>query len=829
MTRGILAALGLVAATITPAQTEWRSTLYPEDWTPPSALRFESDKLIQDFSYAGYRRGEVPIPEIRGPVFDVTSHGADPTGAADSTAAIQAAINAAAAAGGGVVQLPAGTFKVSPQGTAAYALRIAAGGIVLRGAGRGRTFLFNDATAMRNRHIIRVEGSGSGWGTVPAGSPQPRLTGDLLGPTTVIPVTDTAGFSVGDWVVLRADATDAFVAEHGMSDLWAGQGAGLGGVMFLRQITAVDAAGGRLTVDVPIRYYLKTRDDARVHRAVPHLEEVGLEDFSIGNREHPAAGVRAGWGEEDYNTATNGSYDTHASFAIAFLRVRNAWISGVASYRAPGNTVNTHLLSNGVLLQNCRGVTVRDCDFQRPLYGGGGGNGYMYRLQASNECLVRDSAARFHRHGFVFSHMACSGNVIHGGIAQVTRTQAAGTGTTSGEGCDHHMHLSQSNLIDSVQLDRDYFTAHYRGTSGTPPQHGQGGVHSVFWNLVGTAYQPGKAYIVRSEQARYGYIVGTRGPAGGTSTSSGAPAARTAPADHTEGAGRGDALRPLSLYYDQLTRRLAGLQAGAGDARVVNLATRASVGGAAGTPIAGFVVGGAGTKRMLVRAVGPGLAAFGLAGALADPGVAVVRADGATVASNDNWLAADAATFAALGAFQLPAGSRDAAVVSALAAGSYTTPVGAGGGSGIALLEIYDGEPANPAASLVNASTRAFVGTGDTVLIPGFAVTGEGTVRLLLRAVGPGLADFGVAGALADPELTLFSGNLAIAANDNWNGAANAAEIAAAARQAGAFALADGSRDAALLVTLRAGNYTARIAGVGGATGTALVEIYVVR
>jgi hypothetical protein len=590
----------------------------------------------------------------------------------------------------------------------------------------------------------------------------------------------------------------------------------------------VEIAASRLTIDVPIRYYLKTRDNARVHRAVPHLEEVGLEDFSIGNREHPSAGSRTGWAEEDYNTAGNGSYDTHDSFAIAFLRVRHAWISGVASYRPAGNALNTHLLSNGILLQNCRSVTVRNCDFQRPLYGGGGGNGYMYRLQGSNECLVRECAARYNRHGFVFSHMACSGNVILGGLAQVTRTQAAGAGTTSGEGCDHHMHLSQSNLIDGVQLDRDFFTAHYRGTSGTPPQHGQGGTQTVYWNLIGTAYQPGKNYIVRSEQARYGYIIGTRGLASGMTTSSGAPVSRTAPVDHTEGAGRGDGLRPLSLYYDQLERRLARLQSSQGTARLVNLATRAIVGGAAGTPIAGFVIGGAGAKRMLVRAVGPGLATFGLPGTVVDPSVAVLAAGDASVASNDNWLAADESTFAALGAFALPAGSRDAAVTPSLSAGAYTTPVGAGGGSGIALLEVYDGEPANPGAFLVNASTRAFVGTGDNVLIPGFAVTGAGQLRLLIRAVGPTLTGFGVSGVLADPELTLYSGPLAIAGNDNWCGAANAAECAAAARQAGAFVLPDNSRDAALLVTLRAGTYTARVGGVGNTTGTALVEIYVV-
>jgi hypothetical protein len=211
-----------------------------------------------------------------------------------------------------------------------------------------------------------------------------------------------------------------------------------------------------------------------------------------------------------------------------------------------------------------------------------------------------------------------------------------------------------------------------------------------------------------------------------------------------------------------------------------------------------------------------------------DPSVAVLAAGDASVASNDNWLAADESTFAALGAFALPAGSRDAAVTPSLSAGAYTTPVGAGGGSGIALLEVYDGEPANPGAFLVNASTRAFVGTGDNVLIPGFAVTGAGQLRLLIRAVGPTLTGFGVSGVLADPELTLYSGPLAIAGNDNWCGAANAAECAAAARQAGAFVLPDNSRDAALLVTLRAGTYTARVGGVGNTTGTALVEIYVV-
>jgi len=264
-----------------------------------------------------------------------------------------------------------------------------------------------------------------------------------------------------------------------------------------------------------------------------------------------------------------------------------------------------------------------------------------------------------------------------------------------------------------------------------------------------------------------------------------------------------------------------------GDARVTNLSARTAVGGVAGTPIAGFVLTGIGTKAMLVRAVGPTLANFNVSGALADPRLSLVSGT-ATIASNDNWLVTDTAAMAATGAFALNAGSKDAALIATLAPGGYSTPVTAtDGGSGVALLETYDAATAAGTVNLINASTRAFVGTGDAVLIPAFVVNGTGAVRLLIRAVGPTLAQFNVPGLLADPQLTLYSGTTAIGTNDNWSSAANALEIAAAAMGAGAFTLPSGSRDAAMVVTLPAGAYTAVASGVGGTTGTALVEIYV--
>ena len=264
-----------------------------------------------------------------------------------------------------------------------------------------------------------------------------------------------------------------------------------------------------------------------------------------------------------------------------------------------------------------------------------------------------------------------------------------------------------------------------------------------------------------------------------------------------------------------------------GTARLVNIATRAVVGGTAGTPIPGFVLSGASARPMLVRAVGPTLGGFGVAGVLADPRFTLLSGTTA-VATNDNWLAADGAAMAGAGAFALAPGSKDAAVVMTLAPGAYTAPVTAtDNGTGIALLEIYDASTATTAAVL-NASTRAYVGTGEGVLIPGFVVGGTGTLRLLIRAVGPGLAAFGVTGTLADPTITLYRGSTVLASNDNWSAAGNATDIATTTTAVGAFALADGSRDAVILTTLVPGSYTAVVSGVGGTSGTALVELYVV-
>ncbi len=268
-----------------------------------------------------------------------------------------------------------------------------------------------------------------------------------------------------------------------------------------------------------------------------------------------------------------------------------------------------------------------------------------------------------------------------------------------------------------------------------------------------------------------------------------------------------------------------------GNARLLNTSTRVMVGGVAGTPAPGFVLAGEGEKTVILRAIGPALTGFGVTGALADPRLSLMSG-ASVVASNDDWQPAHAPMMAAAGAFQLTPASKDAALVTALRSGAYTAPIGlTGTTAGVALIEFYDGASNSAGATplIVNASTRAYVGTEDGILIPGFVVGGDGTLRVLIRAVGPTLQTFGVGDALANPRLSLLSGSTTVATNDDWATGNSVAELQAVAAHVGAFPLPLGSRDAALVVSLSPGAYTVTVNGANATVGTALFELYVVR
>ena len=261
--------------------------------------------------------------------------------------------------------------------------------------------------------------------------------------------------------------------------------------------------------------------------------------------------------------------------------------------------------------------------------------------------------------------------------------------------------------------------------------------------------------------------------------------------------------------------------------RLINLSSRAKVGTGESVLITGFVIGGTESKKVLIRAAGPALSSFGLANALPNSTIKIYQGSN-LIAQNDDWNKDDAAEITRLGAFAFSVGSKDAALLTTLAPGAYTAQITdpSGTGTGVALAEIYDAS-INPNADfqrLVNISSRGRVTPDDGVLIGGFVVTGNYPKTLLVRGIGPTLASFGIAGASADPALTIYQDGKAIATNEGW---ANSAAITTAAIQTGAFMLPAGSKDAAVLITLNPGAYTAQIKSANNASsGVALIEIY---
>lgn len=269
---------------------------------------------------------------------------------------------------------------------------------------------------------------------------------------------------------------------------------------------------------------------------------------------------------------------------------------------------------------------------------------------------------------------------------------------------------------------------------------------------------------------------------------------------------------------------------------LLNLSTRTNTGAGSAALTPGFVLAGSGRKEVLIRAVGPGLAQFGLTQHATDPSITLYQsAAGATtqIAANDDWSStAIGDAFTRAGAFAITPDSADAALLTSIGSGVYSAPVvDEDHTGGVAIVELYDLANTDSNLRIRNLSARGFVSTRDNPLVAGFVIPGDTPRRVLIRAIGPTLGAFGVEGVLADPELEIVqlsatNAHQRLAANADWFRATNAAAIAANSKTLGAFPLGPTARDSAVLVELDPGVYSAIVRGSGNTTGIALVEIY---
>jgi len=270
--------------------------------------------------------------------------------------------------------------------------------------------------------------------------------------------------------------------------------------------------------------------------------------------------------------------------------------------------------------------------------------------------------------------------------------------------------------------------------------------------------------------------------------------------------------------------------------KLTNISTRAFVQTGDNVMIGGFIVQG--NERVIIRAIGPELTQYGVPNPLANPTLELHDATGALIASNDNWMTTIIGGIIFSDQVQdirdsgyAPTDARESAIIAILPAGNYTAIVrGVSSTVGVALAEVYDLHDASHNTSVLsNISTRSFVQRGDDVMIGGFILGGSERKRVIVRAVGPGLTQYGVPNPLADPTLELHDSTGAlIASNDNWQhtiiGGIIINDQVAAIRASG-HAPGD-PRESAIIATLPPGNYTAIVRGVDAATGVGLVEVY---
>ncbi|MEY2489638.1 MAG: hypothetical protein QOC70_1580 [Verrucomicrobiota bacterium] len=256
-------------------------------------------------------------------------------------------------------------------------------------------------------------------------------------------------------------------------------------------------------------------------------------------------------------------------------------------------------------------------------------------------------------------------------------------------------------------------------------------------------------------------------------------------------------------------------------AQALNLSTRMRVQTGDNVGIGGFIITGSAPKHLLLRAIGPSIT--GVSGLLADPVLELHGPGGFATITNDNWMDDPVQKAAILATGLAPSNNLESAIDATLNPGAYTAVVrGKNNTSGIALVEVYDLSQA-VLAKLANISTRAFVSTGNDIVIAGFVLgNNSGNDRVVVRGIGPSLTALGVANALANPTLELrdSSGTLLIANNDWQDNPAQAAELTAAGLAP------TNPLESGIAMTLPPGAYTTLLMGLNNGVGVGIVEVY---
>jgi glucose/arabinose dehydrogenase len=279
-----------------------------------------------------------------------------------------------------------------------------------------------------------------------------------------------------------------------------------------------------------------------------------------------------------------------------------------------------------------------------------------------------------------------------------------------------------------------------------------------------------------------------------------------------------------ALYY--LTRGNNGqvFRISAAASQPLNISVRSRVGIGNDVMISGFIITAGSAKKVILRGLGPSLAQADVPNPLPDPFLELHASDSSIIGTNNNWKDNTPEQQQDITSNQLaPSNDLESVIVATLQPGTYTAVIrGQSNDTGVGLLEVYDVDETGT-SRLANISGRASVQTGTNVLISGFIVGQNiGAAKVVVRGIGPSLAQSGITDPLADPTLEVRDNNGALViGNDNWQDDANQAA------QISASGLAPGNaQESAIATSLLPGMYTAIVAGKNGGIGVGLVEVY---
>jgi hypothetical protein len=551
--------LGTIAMAFCAARAEDQAGAKISD--QPTAYFLEGQP---DFSRAGYRQGAALPLNQKARIFEVTKpeFGADPTGRSDSTTAIQKAIDQAGRAGGGIVQIPAGTYRLCCPEDEAASLKIVRSQVMVRGEGITQTFLLDTTPKPRGKSIIKV-----GKNLTKLEGVEELMVRLVDEATLAGPSNWPTALQVGSWLLITQKLTPTWIKQFGDAS-WREADEQIVAPQAIRQVIALNKEKNLITLDLPLSTEVY-QEEVVASLIEPPIKDCGLESFSLGQLENPDL---LDWSNEDFKREGTGAFAVHRAKAIQFLGVTDGWIRDVASFSPISNKFGSHLASNGLELRQSRSITVENVKFRAPRYGGEGGNGYLFSLVNSSDCLLRACTAEFSRHGFSLSGGGTHGNVLHRCLDSQTGRYIGSTGEefASGYGSDHHRGLTHRNLFDQCEADRSLYVAVYR-PFGEKVLHGVTAHGSIFWNLRGTGSpdwkigrhgtKPLGLTVVASQQGGSGLIMGTSGGRNhvqlGEWYAGGKPPDFLKHPDRVEHEGQGHLLVPQSLYLEQLRRRKA--------------------------------------------------------------------------------------------------------------------------------------------------------------------------------------------------------------------------------------------------------------------------------